>query len=274
MIGLGRATGLEGDRAHALVVLEEAAQLSRELGDIEGVGRCLGFIGHVYLFRGDKEKAAAVLDEGVDLARSTGDASSLQRALSNAAAAALELPDFDRARAMYEESLELARTQGLTFSVGLCTTQLGFTLLLAGDYAAAEAQLKDAVDVFSDLGDTTWTQLAFRYQGLLALMRGDLSEAEPLLLASLAKGRDQAPGHELLWWIEDLAAVADAKGDALRAATLWGAADALYETPEFAILEESRQLRERFRSDALDADAWERGHALSLDDAIDFALGG
>jgi predicted ATPase/class 3 adenylate cyclase len=272
LVGLGRATAFQGDRAEALVVLEEAVQLSRELGDDEGVGRCLGFIGHTYLFRGDYEKAAAVLDEGIQLARRSGDPRSIQRALHNAAGCAIDLGDFARAQAMYQESLDLALGLGLSISVGNSLTLLGCTYLLAGDYEAAEAELRRAVEVFAALGDTVYTQIAFRYQGLLALMRGRPDEAEPLLLASLAAGRDQAPHQDLVGWVENLAATADAKGDTSRAAILWGATDAVYEGPDYAVLEESRQIRERFRSELFETDAWARGHGMTLDQAIDFAL--
>ena len=43
------------------------------------------------------------------------------------------------------------------------------------------------------------------------------------------EGREEAPQFDLPHWIEELAAVAAAKGEALRAATLWGATDALFE---------------------------------------------
>jgi hypothetical protein len=93
------------------------------------------------------------------------------------------------------------------------------------------------------------------------------------------EGREQAPQFDLPHWIEELAAVASAKGDVLRAATLWGATDALFERFGLAPLEENRQVRERFRDEvegALDseprAEAWAQGHAMTLQQAVAFAL--
>src|SRR5215831_10400133 len=48
-------------------------------------------------------------------------------------------------------------------------------------------------------------------------------------------------------WLEELAAVASAKGEAERAATLWAATDAQYERLGMAVIEEGRQVRERYR---------------------------
>jgi tetratricopeptide (TPR) repeat protein len=212
------------------------------------------------------------LDEGVELARRAGDARSLQRAVGNAALAALELRDFEKARAMYTESVELGRAEGLSFAVALQTAQLGHTETLAGDLDAAQARLAEASSLFAELGDTTWTQMVFRYQGLLALLRGDIDRAESLLLTSLANGREQAPAQDLPLWIENLAAVADARGDRARAATLWGAAYALFEDGDLAVREENRQLRARYRSKDLDVAAWARGKTMTLDEAIDYSL--
>jgi predicted ATPase/class 3 adenylate cyclase len=272
LIALGRARGWQGDLAGCVTVLEEAAGLGRRVGDDEAVGRCLGFIGHAHLLLGEPRKGAVALDEGVELARRAGDALSLQRAVGNAALAALELRDFEKARAMYTESVELGRAEGRSFAVALQTAQLGYTETLAGDLDSAEARLAEASGLFAELGDTTWTQMVFRYQGLLALLRGDIDRAESLLLTSLANGREQAPAQDLPLWIENLAAVADAKSDRARAATLWGAAYVLFEDGDLAVREENRQVRARYRSKDLDVAAWARGKAMTLDEAIDFAL--
>ena len=272
LTGIGRAACWQGDRARGVRSLEEAAALARELGDDEGVGRCLGFIGHYYVLTGDPAKGARVLNEGLELARRAGDARSLQRAIGNAALAALELRDFDKARAMYSESVELARSEGRSFALALQTAQLGYTEVLAGNFDAAETRLAEAGTLFAELGDSTWAPMVFLFQGLLALLRGDIDGAESLLLTSLRDGRDQAPAQDLPHWIENLAAVADAKGDRVRAATLWGAAHALFDEGDLAVLEESRQVRARYRSIELDAAAWARGKAMTLDEAIDFAL--
>ncbi|MDP9303008.1 MAG: hypothetical protein M3O92_00705 [Actinomycetota bacterium] len=125
----------------------------------------------------------------------------------------------------------------------------------------------------------TWTQVAFRCQGLLALLDGRIDEAEPLLRTSLMKGREQAPQWEVVYWIEELAAVAAAKGETLRAAKLWGATDALFEKLGLVTLEESRQVGDRFREEVQEspdsdswAEAWAQGHAMTLEQAVTYAL--
>jgi len=279
LVAAGRATSWQGEMGDAIALLEEAAELSRQLGDLEGVGRCLGFIGHGLLFTGNPERAAAVLDEAVALARSTGEPHGVARASYNSAFAAVEQGSFDRAYELLGEAAQIARSEGTKLQEAMCLVHLGYTSALAGDYERAAALLDEGVALFTELGATTWTQIAFRYQGLLALLDGRIDEAEPLLRTSLMKGREQAPQWEVAYWMEELAAVAAAKGEALRAAKLWGATDALFEKLGLAILEENRQVRERFRDEVQEspqsdsrAEAWALGHAMTLEQAVACAL--
>jgi tetratricopeptide (TPR) repeat protein len=281
LIAAGRATAWHGEMGAAIALLQEAAELCRQLGDLEGVGRCLGFIGHGLLFTGNAERAAAVLDEAVDLARNTGEPHSVARAIYNSAFAAIEQRDFDRACELFEKSAQMGRSEGTKLHEAMCLVHLGYTFALAGDYERAAVLLDEGVALFTELGETTWTQLAFRYQGLLALLDGRIDEAEPLLRTSLMKGREQAPQWEVAYWLEELAAVAAAKGETLRAAKLWGATDALFEKLGLAILEENRQVRERFREDEQEspdsdsrAEAWAQGHVMPLEQAVAYAFTG
>jgi predicted ATPase/class 3 adenylate cyclase len=278
LVAAGRATAWHGNMRAAIGLLEEAAELSQQLGDLEGVGRCLGFIGHALLFTGSAEKAAAVLDNAVDLARHGGEPRGVARAIYNSAFIAIEHGDFDRAGGLFGEAAQIGRSEGTKLHEGMCLIHLGYTSALAGQYERGAAFLDEGMAVFTEIGETTWTHVGSRYQGLLALLDGRIDEAESLLRTSLIKGREQAPQWEVAYWIEELAAVAAAKGEAARAAKLWGATDALFEKLGLAILEENRQVRERFRdevqespdSDAL-AEASAQGYAMALDQAVVYA---
>jgi hypothetical protein len=176
---------------------------------------------------------------------------------------------------MFEEAAEIARDEGMKLVVALSVIHLGYTAALAGTFGLASRRLGEGVELLDELGDTTWTPVAQRYFALLALLRGNVDEADLVLRTSLLDGQEKAPQQELPYWIEELAAVAAAKGDAVRAATLWAATDAVFEKRGLALREENRQLRQRFRDEApeaLDRDARERGRAMTLLQAIDYAL--
>jgi hypothetical protein len=158
--------------------------------------------------------------------------------------------------------------------------QSGLTLTLAGNYDAARDALDEGTVLFTEIGETTWTSLGLRYKGLLALLEGDPGEAERFIQTSLAEGQEQAPQWDLASWIDELAAVAAAKGDSIRAATLWGAAEALYEQLGLVVLEENRQVRERFRpvaertlNEQTWTASWKRGHEMARAGVLAYALG-
>jgi predicted ATPase/class 3 adenylate cyclase len=273
LVAAGRATSWQFDWPTAIAFLEEAAELARKSHDLDAVGRCLGFIGHARLFTGDTAGAAVALDEGVDQARRSADPRSLSRALYNAAFAANEERDFERARAMFEEAAGHARAEGMKLGLAMALIHLGYTGALAGAFEFASSRLNEGVVLFDELGETMWTPVAQRYLGLLALLRGDIDEAESLLLTSLREGRERVPQWQLPHLIEGLAAVAAAKGEAVRAATLWGATDGLFERFGLATLEEDRQVRDRFRGEESHVtQAWSQGHAMPLERAVEYAL--
>jgi predicted ATPase len=277
LVAAGRATAWQFDWPAAVSILEEAVELCRELGDVEGIGRCLGFIGHARLFTGDADGAALALNEGVELARATGDPKSLARALYNAAFAPIDQRDFDRARAMLEEAAGIARVEGMKLLHALSVLHLAYTATLAGDSARAARELDQSVDLLEKLGRTMWVPVAERYRALGALLDGDVDEAETLLLRSLLEGRDEVPQQDLPHWIEYLAVVAAAREDTRRAATLWGATETLFETHHLEVGEESRQVRERYR-EQLEAsigsasEAVASGRSMTLQETVDYAV--
>jgi tetratricopeptide (TPR) repeat protein len=279
LIAAGRATAWQFDWPAAIVLLEDAAALSRELDDTEGVGRCLGFIGHARLFMGDSQGAAAALTGAVELARGTGDLGSLARALYNAAFAPIEQRNFDRAGAMFEEAAAISRAEDMSLLHALSLLHLGYTAILAGDPELAAMRLDETADLLDDLGKTMWSPVAQRYRALLALLGGKIDDASSLLRASLVQAREEGPQQDLPNWMEEIAAIAAARGDGRRAATLWGATEAMFEKRGLQVREENRQVRERFADDLdrslagdLSAAAREDGRAMTLEQAVEYAL--
>jgi hypothetical protein len=179
---------------------------------------------------------------------------------------------------MWEEGAAISKSLGMKPSEALCISHIGYAEALAGHFDSALRHLDESLVLFENLGQTTWTPVAQRYVGLVALLRGNIDLAEQQLRASLVQGREDAPQFHLIYWLEELAAVASAKGEVERAATLWGATDAQYERLGMAVIEEGRQVRERYRhvvdssSGYPTAEARARGREMTLEQAVVYAL--
>jgi hypothetical protein len=112
-----------------------------------------------------------------------------------------------------------------------------------------------------------------------ALTRNDIDRADGLARSALAAFAEQAERQGVAQGLEALAAVAAARGDADRAATLGGAAAAVRETIaaraapfELAVTGPFMERIQKAADDELWHGAWEAGLAMGTDAAVAYAL--
>jgi hypothetical protein len=113
----------------------------------------------------------------------------------------------------------------------------------------------------------------------VAIQRGDHERAEALLTESLAFSQELGDTPVIADCLIGFAEVSGTRGDVLRAARLWGAAETLYEVSGYAWRPLERSLHEPYREAArsqLDEatwnQAWEEGWAMTLEEAVSYAL--
>jgi non-specific serine/threonine protein kinase len=236
----GLLANTQGDQIQAAQWLKRSIALYRETDDVIGAVRALNSLGGVAYDQGDLQGALALWEQSLAQSRATGNLGEVARALGNLGEAHYHLGDLARAALCHEEALALARQ---TSRADVEAYQLG------------------------DLGN-------------VARQQGDLIRATELQRQALELKWALGEQRQIAITLEDLASIAGAVGDAKRAARLLGAATALRETigapqpvPERAATE---QAVARARA-ALGEDAWAAaftaGRALSLEQAIAYALG-
>jgi predicted ATPase/DNA-binding XRE family transcriptional regulator len=230
--------------------------------------------------QGDYRRMAELASEDLEIARRGGDAMDLRNALTIVGQVALCEGRFSDALGPLRESLEICRPLGLTWQLGTSCLNLGNALLHSGAVEEAERTYRDGLRVYRELGDETFAARMGVALAHAALARQDLAEAERLSRNSLAAFASRRERLGIAEALDVLAAVAAARTEIDRAASLDGAAHEIQETIasrpapfERAI---TRTLIDRIRMSA-DAErwrtAWERGHALGLDEAVHEALG-
>ena len=115
--------------------------------------------------------------------------------------------------------------------------------------------------------------------GWIALLQGDLGRAADLYRESLSLSWDAGLNPLVQMALEGFACVAGAKGEAERAALLWGAAQALHETKniprdiDFLAEADARisAVRSGMGEEAWE-EAWRKGRVMTLDEAVSYAL--
>jgi tetratricopeptide (TPR) repeat protein len=219
--------------------LDESLELWRELGDRRGATGSLHFRGNLESAAGHNVEARALWEEAQQAWRELGDAERFAATVYNLGLAALAESDDDRAVSQFEESLALARREGLGVLEALSTQSLGFALLNTHRRAEAVALLREALLAHRRLGDR---------------------EAIAICLIAMAEA-------------------SELDGEAIRAARLLAAADALTQEIGFAFQAELRRRHESLKSklvsmvtsEEFDA-AYAEGAGLGQDRAVEYAL--
>jgi tetratricopeptide (TPR) repeat protein len=157
---------------------------------------------------------------------------------------------------------------------------LGLARAAAGDFDGARDAIGDALRRYAEIDDQRFQARSRGYLGLVSLSTGDLSQARTLFAQSLRAFHALAEPGGTAEGLSGLAAVAAASGDAGRAATLIGAAQRLRESIAGSELPLERRTMARHverARESIDSDDWatalERGRGLSLDVAVEQALG-
>jgi tetratricopeptide (TPR) repeat protein len=113
--GLAQMTQSLGEHARARTLLDEALMLYRQVGDEDGVAKCLNNLGAlVWRSEGDLERATALFEESVALLKRLAEnrvGQGVAVPLSNLAQIAEVRGDFAEARRLAEESLAAARVE-------------------------------------------------------------------------------------------------------------------------------------------------------------------
>ncbi len=156
---------------------------------------------------------------------------------------------------------------------------LGFVAQQQGEYGQAHALYTQSLALFRELGDKRGIAYALHDLGFVAQQQGEYARACALLVESLTLAWDTAEKYRITEILADVAAGASAQGQAARAARLWGAGARLREDIGAKAPPNEHTRYERYLATArahLDAAtfaaAWAEGRAMSLEEAIAYAL--
>ncbi len=135
----------QGDYEGSIRLCTEGLALFRNLGDLAGMGGAIYLLGNVARYQGDLERAKTLYLESLALRRKVGEKRRIAASLNSLAELARTEGEYPTARAAYEESLQLAREVGDERSTATVTGNLGYVALHEGDHERATMLLKEAL---------------------------------------------------------------------------------------------------------------------------------
>jgi predicted ATPase/DNA-binding SARP family transcriptional activator len=275
---LGSVAHFRGEYPAAQALYTEALELAERASDAQQMGQALSGLGRLALHQGDLDQASKYYAESLARFRDTGDLRRATLILGNLGVVAINLGDLELARRRLSEHLDNARQLGDRKLTAGALTNLGLVAHRAGDLDRAATLHQQALELIRQLGDRRLAVVALGNLGLVAAQRQDYTAAAQFHLRSLGLAEAVGERRSVAEILEELAVVESAAGHAGRAATLFGASEAIradigapVPEPDLARLGEARAAAARALGGEAFAAAHRAGRRMSVEEAVGFA---
>ena len=232
------------------------------------------------VLQGSSSTASELLNEAERISRSFQEAAAVPHIKQARALAALVIDDHSAAITLFEESVQrftLLRDEGGKY---LTLTLLGLSFVLANDHRGVAGVLRDCQELTETSGERWGWSYCLCVVAFDAWRRGDNSQATNYFRESLEIKSDFDDQLGVAYCFEGLACVEAAEKRFERAATLIGAADAIWQRLGISLL--TFPGLARFRDQCVRAArrvgdrpyeaARRRGSQMPFDEALAFAL--
>jgi predicted ATPase/transcriptional regulator with XRE-family HTH domain len=257
---------------------EESVALFEDMGDKWGLAYALDMFADASGWI-NPDRMEPLVRRSLALYRELGDQENTSTDLSSLGSIAQFMGDYSSAIRYFDEALEINYALGDRWNLALSFYALAQTSHLQGDRVRARALYEQSIPMFRELGRKSGFAGALRFLAHLAQDDADYARALSLTRESLTLARQLDNSTQFALGLAALGGLAAAAGHAEYAAVLFGAADAhrLEQALRFFPLDRSRYarhlalVREALSEEVFGA-AWERGRAMSLDEAFKYAL--
>jgi predicted ATPase len=252
--------------------------LNVDSGPTEARARGLEAVAELAIFDGDVAQAKQWAQEALDIYRGLDDASGVAECLWALGYMAAEEYDWATAHRLLRESLRLCRELGSEYHVPWITRTLAFAYAQSGDLERARELYEDGLRAAQRLGARAIEATLLASLAWLAVAGGRAREALPLLRKSLIIRREIDERSEIAVGLCSVAHALTALGRAETATSLIACFDSLRAevgSGETWVIRMNAETLTNVRAqidDATFTQAWERGRALTLEDAAELAL--
>jgi predicted ATPase/DNA-binding XRE family transcriptional regulator len=268
------------DAALRQALLEESLALCQALGDTWRSAMALDRLGFLARSQGDFGRAIERCEQSLTLFRQLGDRwGSVSSSYILIAARAGITHNYDELRPQINAIITQWRELGDKQSCAGALNDLGEHARFLGDYASAARYYAEGLALFQELGNRPFIALVLCNQGYLAHNQGDDARAAAFMAESLALVRETTWQEFIAYCLAGSGWVAMGQGWAERAARLLGAAKTPFDAAGDLLAPIDRAEFDRNVAaaraqlgDEAFAAAWQAGQAMTLEQAVAYAL--
>jgi tetratricopeptide (TPR) repeat protein len=274
-----RSLGLMARRvknpADAAALLVEGLAHFQQTGDQEGIAWTLLTLGTRAREAGDYDLARQHQEECLAIFRRLGNRDRAAAALHNLGMTTRAAGDAAASRPFHEEALAIWRDLGYENGVAGALNGLGEVALELDDVAGANVLFAEALERFRSVGNRSAEALVLCNLARLAWLAGDPPSVRARLAEAFATWGDMDGHRQVAGVLETFASLSAAHGQEAPALHLAGAATAARDAAGAPLSDRRRAALEanlapaRAALGAAAPAAFERGGAMSLDEAID-----
>jgi len=274
---LGHAALIRGEHPNAGALFKESVARFRELGNKWSSAHPLTDVGRDALRQGNYVDARSVLEEALTIFRELRSKSGIAMALGDLGDIAAAEGDYATAASRFEESLVLFRELGAKRAIANVLNAQAEITLHQGHYAEVRALIDEAMKLSKDL-DKHEMARSLRILGGLTHRQDESERAKALFKESLTLSRAAGNKRAIIMCLVGLAGIG-VQRELASGSRLLGAAESLRRqlgVPLPAMYHEEYErtvsaLRAALGEEAF-AVAWAEGQAMTLDQAVEFAL--
>jgi len=269
----------QGDYAQTQEPLEESFNLSREVGDKQGMARSLHNTGMVFSLQGDYTAAKISYEKGRELLKDIDDKRELAALTTSLGNVANYMGDYETARRHQEESVTLFRALGDKFGLFIALNNLGIVLESQGEISSARRYYEESIETAYELGEKNLVAYALNGLAHVLYLEENYPEANRYYRESLLVSQEIGERRCIAYCFEGFAKIASRHGSARRAARLLGAANALRQALGAPLIQAEREeldqdvivTQNRLGERAFE-EAFAEGRAIAIEQAVEYAL--
>ncbi len=287
----GAALQVQPDLPKAREALEASIAIFRQLNNKEGLARSLFWHGHATMQQRDYEQARASAEECILLSREIGMTTHIGSASLTLGRVAVGEEDYATAQSFYEDSLRIFKEMEDKPGVAIGLDLLGSLAYRQAHYQQAKTSLEKSLLIWQELGNRMSEAWVSYILGYIAIHQKQGQQAASYLNKSLLIYQERNKLTGIARCFLGLAEVASLDKETDRAAQLFGIAEAYLEVSQVKLGNaindlfdhiaaishvEYEQLVAAVRAELDEASfeiAYAKGQAMSLEEAVAYALG-